>query len=255
MGRCAFRQRNPMIDRRLGRDYPSEISLPMAGGAHVYQSPLHSLRRHHGLQRPAAASPSAAPSTAPTAVPATKDGAGAQWEQTLQAARKEGSVTVVTHTICYRETVQKFQEKYPDISVEHVAIRPSEFAPKVVTEQQNGTFGYDLWVSSTSNMVEVVLPAGGFDKLTPLLILPEVTEGKELATGSLSWATNEPFILAQSRKRGRQRLGQSRYLTGGRIQQRGAGSGSKVQGQNDDPHAQFPAGIDAYNDGLASQQG
>jgi iron(III) transport system substrate-binding protein len=144
----------------------------------------------------AACSPAAAPPAAPTSAPAAKEGAGAQWEQTLQAARKEGSVTVVTHTnLLYRETIARFSEKYPDISVEHVAIRPSEFAPKVVTEQQNGTFGYDLWVSSSSNMVEVVLPTGGFDKLTPYLLLPEVTEGKNWRTGSLLWATNEPYIV------------------------------------------------------------
>lgn len=138
------------------------------------------------------------PSTTSPPAPAGKapEGPQAKWEQTLQAARKEGSVVVVTHTnLLYRETLQRFREKYPDIAVEHVAIRPSEFAPKVVAEQQNGQFGYDLWVSSTSNMVEVVVPTGGFENITPYLIHPDVTEGKNWRGGKLIYATAEPLIV------------------------------------------------------------
>lgn len=120
----------------------------------------------------------------------------ARWEQTLQAGRKEGKVVVVTHTnLYYREQLQKFNEKYPDIQVEHVPIRPSEFAPKVITEQQNGIYGYDVWVSATSNMVEIVVPAGGFDKLPPYLILAEVTDTKNWRGGALLYATSEPHVL------------------------------------------------------------
>src|SRR5687767_262735 len=109
-----------------------------------------------------------APQTgAPAALVTTADPAAdwqARWEQTVQAAKREGKVTIVTHTNLYhREQIAKFQERYPEIQVEHVPIRPSEFAPKVITEQQNGIFGYDLWISPTSNMVEVVLPTGGFE--------------------------------------------------------------------------------------------
>lgn len=145
----------------------------------------------------------AACSPAAPAAPAAPSGAGkegantaSQWEQTVQAAKKDGSVVVVTHTnLLYRELVERFKEKYPDIGVEHVAIRPSEFSPKVITEQQNGIFGYDLWISPTSNMVEVVLPTGGMEKLTPYLLQPEVVDTKNWRGGQLFWATKEPYIL------------------------------------------------------------
>ena len=120
----------------------------------------------------------------------------ARWNQTLAAAKQEGKVVVVTHTNLYfRDQIQKFSEKYPDIQVEHVAIRPSEFTPKVVTEQQNGIYGYDLWISPTSNMVETVVPAGGFQDFSPFLILPEVADPKNWRGGKLIWATSEPLIL------------------------------------------------------------
>jgi hypothetical protein len=120
----------------------------------------------------------------------------ARWEQTVQAAKREGKVVVVTHTNLYhREQIQKFNEKYPEIQVEHVPIRPSEFAPKVVTEQQNGIYGYDVWVSPTSNMVEVVLPTGGFELITPYLVLPEVTDASQWRGGAQLYASPDPYII------------------------------------------------------------
>jgi iron(III) transport system substrate-binding protein len=134
-----------------------------------------------------------APAQPAAKAPATDGAAKAQ--EMLAAARKEGSVSVTTHTnLLYRELINSFKEKYPDIQVEHNSIRPSEFAPKVVTEQQNGQFSYDIWISSTSNMVEVVLPTGGFQPLTPYL-LPETLEAKNWRTGKPLYATNEPLIL------------------------------------------------------------
>jgi iron(III) transport system substrate-binding protein len=120
----------------------------------------------------------------------------AKWEQALQDARKEGSVVVVTHTnLLYRELIDGFKSKYPDIAVEHVSIRPSEFGPKVVTEQQNGQFNYDLWLSPTSTMTEVVVPAGGMEQIPPFLILPEVTDGKNWRSGKPLYSAADPLIL------------------------------------------------------------
>lgn len=136
-----------------------------------------------------------APAVAPSAGVATEGDWKTRWDQTLLEAKKEGNVVVNTNTsLFYRETLDKFQEKYPDIKVEHVAMRPSEFAPKVVTEQQNGLFNYDAMISSTGNMVEVMLPAGSFEKITPSLILPEVTEGSNWRGGQLLYGSYEPYI-------------------------------------------------------------
>ncbi len=76
-----------------------------------------------------------------------------------------------------------------------MAIRPSEFGPKVVTEQQNGQFNYDVWLSPTSTMTEVVVPAGGMEPMPPFLILPEVTDPKNWRGGKLLYGTKEPLIL------------------------------------------------------------
>jgi len=142
----------------------------------------------------APAAKEAAPAAKAKDAPAAATGT-AKADEMLAAARKEGSLTIVTHTnLLYRDVVSKFKEKYPDIQVEHNSIRPSEFAPKVVTEQQNGQFAYDIWLSPTSNMVEVVVPAGGFQSMAPYL-LPETVDPKNWRTGTPLYATTDPLIL------------------------------------------------------------
>jgi ABC-type Fe3+ transport system substrate-binding protein len=138
-----------------------------------------------------------APASAPASTGSKEpESAQAKWEQTLQGARKEGAVVVVTHTnLLYRDLVEAFKSKYPDIAVEHVSIRPSEFGPKVVTEQQNGQFNYDLWLSPTSTMTEVAVPAGAMEPIPPYLILPEVTEPSNWRGGKILYGTKEPLIL------------------------------------------------------------
>ncbi len=138
-----------------------------------------------------------APAAAPTGGPPSAEGdPQTRWAQTLAAAKKEGKLTISTNTsLYYAETVKKFAEKYPEIQVEHSSMRPSEFAPKLITEQQNGIYSYDATYNATGNMVEVMLPAGAFEKLPPYLILPEITNPSNWRGGQLIWGTNEPYIL------------------------------------------------------------
>lgn len=140
----------------------------------------------------AACAPGAAP--APSG-PAAGDGAD-KWQTTLAAAKNEGKVVWVTHTdMVYREMAQDFSKKYPDIQLDHQQIRPSEFSPKVLAEQQNGLYAYDVWSSPTSNMVTIALPAGAFQNMEPFLILPEVKDPSNYRGNKLLWASKEPYIL------------------------------------------------------------
>ncbi len=136
---------------------------------------------------------------APAAAPqgAAPAGSGAnKWEETLAAAKKEGKLVVVTHTdLYYRAVIDAFQKAYPEIQVEHVAMRPSEFTPKLLTEQQNGLFSYDVWGSPTSNMVTIALPAGAFQSMEPFLIQPDVKDTSNYLGNKLFWASKDPMIL------------------------------------------------------------
>ncbi len=112
----------------------------------------------------------------------------AQWNDTLAKAKSEGTVIIVTHTSkYYQQVVNDFQKAYPDIKVQQVADRPSDYATKVITEHQNGVFSTDVWLSPTSNMQTLALPAGVFQPTAPFLIEPSVTDPSNWAAGKITY--------------------------------------------------------------------
>src|SRR4051812_48248193 len=65
-------------------------------------------------------------------------GSAAESERTLAAGRAEGTVNVVTHpSLQWRGWVPIFQQRYPELKVEHLGMRPSEATPRIIAEQNN----------------------------------------------------------------------------------------------------------------------
>ena len=121
-----------------------------------------------------------------------------EWEKTVEAAKKEKLVVVTHPGDDYIEFINAFKKAYPGITVEHTGLRPSEFTPKLLTEQKNGLYSWDVWTTATSNMNNVVMPAGGFQEITPFLMLPEVTDPKNYRGGKLLYTSDKGnYILLQ----------------------------------------------------------
>ncbi len=142
-------------------------------------------------QAPAAAkAPTSTPAAKTEAAPAAaKDGWQAEWDKTLAAAKQEGKMTLITHPgTDYKRLVELFQEKYPDIKVEHTGARPSDISPKVIAEQQNGVYSWDVMTASTSNMINVLAPTGAFIDLRTQFLLPDAMDDSKWAGGFESWA-------------------------------------------------------------------
>jgi iron(III) transport system substrate-binding protein len=137
------------------------------------------------------ASATAAPASKaePSAAAPSKEAWQAEWDKTLAAAKQEGKITLITHPgTDYQRLVQLFQEKYPEIKVEHTGARPSDISPKVIAEQQNGVYSWDVMTASTSNMINVLAPTGAFIDLRTQFILPDATDDSKWAGGFESWA-------------------------------------------------------------------
>jgi iron(III) transport system substrate-binding protein len=77
-----------------------------------------------------------------------------------------------------------FKEAYPGIEVEHTGARPSDISPKIISEQQNGVFAWDVFESTgASNMHEVLLPAGAFQDLPPFIVDPSIMDNSKWRNG------------------------------------------------------------------------
>jgi iron(III) transport system substrate-binding protein len=100
----------------------------------------------------------------------------AEWQATIAKAKGQSLSLALQQGDGYGAVVDTFRREFPDIVVETTVSAPAAFAPRVVTEQQNGVFAWDSWWSTAANMSSIVMPVGGFDKITDYFILPEVSD-------------------------------------------------------------------------------
>jgi ABC-type Fe3+ transport system substrate-binding protein len=126
---------------------------------------------------PAATAKPAAPPPAPTAAakqevsaPAPTAAANA-WDQVVEASKQERTLTVVTGPGSGpQKFLERFKEKYPWADVQHTGLRPSDFSPRVLTEQRNGLYAWDYLVGSGLNAAGITLaPAGALGNIQELV--------------------------------------------------------------------------------------
>jgi len=111
------------------------------------------------------------------------------WEQTLAAAKKEGSVVVVgsPDPVMRSDIIPKFTARY-GIPVEFLAGRSSEIAQRLRTERGAGIYSVDVFLSGPDTTATVYYAEKMLDPLKPLLALPEVTDGGK-------WKKGKPWFV------------------------------------------------------------
>jgi iron(III) transport system substrate-binding protein len=119
----------------------------------------------------------AAPSAAP-ARSATDSGGGAEWEQVVAAARREGLVVVLgpPGAEAREGLTQEFQQRFPDIQVEYQGTTGSQVGPKLITERQAGLYRADILIGGATTIIANLVPIGAVDPIPPLLVGPEGAE-------------------------------------------------------------------------------
>jgi len=96
-----------------------------------------------------------------------------QWEATVDAAKKEGEVTIYgPHNPVYQQIWAIFQKSYPEIKFSFVPGKGSDHAQRIVAERRAGKFLADLLMGGSSTYASFA--PGTLAALKPLLILPEV---------------------------------------------------------------------------------
>jgi iron(III) transport system substrate-binding protein len=97
-----------------------------------------------------------------------------EWEKVLEAARKEGQVTV--YISGYEEVLPAFEREYPDIKVVGVTGRGSQLAQRLATERRAEKYLADVFSSGGVTTFRQLYKAKLLDPIKPALILPEVTD-------------------------------------------------------------------------------
>jgi iron(III) transport system substrate-binding protein len=102
----------------------------------------------------------------------------AQWDQTLAAARQEGTVVVSGPPGPDQRAAiaDGFQAVYTGIKIEYTAGRGSEVVSKVVQERQAGQYLWDVIIASTDPTISSFKPINALAPLRDALVDPQLSQ-------------------------------------------------------------------------------
>ncbi len=112
-----------------------------------------------------------------------------KWDATVAAAKKEGTVSIYAlWTPEVRNALtQAFKEKY-GIGLEFTPFsRGSDLLAKVQAEQRAGLYNADVFGAGNPTLLTVMKPENVLGSLKPMLILPEVLDGKGWRAGQVPY--------------------------------------------------------------------
>jgi iron(III) transport system substrate-binding protein len=119
----------------------------------------------------------------------------AEWDKWVDAARKEGKVTVSLPASAElkRQIEEQFKKRF-GIEVEVFTARGSAGVRRMADEFKAGVRHFDLHVGGSSSIISGMLDEGILDPIDPWLVLPEVRDPKQWWGGHLWVDTAKRFI-------------------------------------------------------------
>lgn len=127
-----------------------------------------------------------------------------EWEKVLEAAKKEGKVSLIGPVGSDRRDVlgEPFQKKY-GITVEYWGDRGSGIGPRLSAERNAGQYLWDVAVTGTTTGLVTLLPGNMLDPMEPALILPQVKDPKQWRGGGLEFVdAGRRFLVMTPSQRG-----------------------------------------------------
>jgi iron(III) transport system substrate-binding protein len=114
----------------------------------------------------------------------------AEWDKLVDAAKKEGKVTVSfpASAEMKKQVEEQFKKRY-GIEVETFTARGSSAVRRMADEFKAGVRSFDLHIGGSSSIVSGMLDEGILDPIEPWLVLPEVKDPKQWWGGHL-WVDN-----------------------------------------------------------------
>jgi len=119
-----------------------------------------------------------------------KIAASPEWYNLVEAAKKEGKVTISlpASNEMKRQIEEQFKKRY-GIEVETYTARGSSAVRRMADEFKAGVRYFDVHIGGSSSIVSGMLDEGILDPIEPWLVLPEVKDPKQWWGGHL-WVDN-----------------------------------------------------------------
>ncbi|MSQ28335.1 MAG: extracellular solute-binding protein [Dehalococcoidia bacterium] len=115
---------------------------------------------------------------------ATKAAWEKDWDDLVAAAKKEGSLVLVTNLgPAFKNAAAASLKAGPGVTVELITQLASAFAPKAVQERQAGVYSYDVTTQPDGTVPLALILAGAMDPIRPLIMRPDILDDKSWQGG------------------------------------------------------------------------
>jgi iron(III) transport system substrate-binding protein len=144
--------------------------------------------------------PSAVASPGASAPAAVASPPAAQWDELVQAARREGRLVLSgPPTPAVRtELPAAFRRQY-GIEIEYLGVRTGELMTRLDAERAAGQYTVDVLLTGASSLYNEGYPKKMFGALPPVMILPEVTDPTKWQVGRVWYMDpDQQYILRLS---------------------------------------------------------
>jgi hypothetical protein len=118
----------------------------------------------------------------------------ADWEKAVEAAKKEGQLTLYGSPD-FEGLFGEFHKKYPEIKITGVFNRGADVAKRLMAERRADKYLADLYVNGMTTGYNVFYKAKALDPIPPQLVLPEVTDASKWWRGKLHYVDPENQYL------------------------------------------------------------
>jgi len=112
-----------------------------------------------------------------------------EWENALQAAKKEGQVSIYIYR--YEPVLEAFKKDYPEIKVFAVTGTGAQLGTRIVTERRAEKYIADIFSAGPNSAFNILYKAKALDPLKPAFILPEVLDESKWYGGRHNFVDTE----------------------------------------------------------------
>ena len=99
-----------------------------------------------------------------------------EWNETVEAAKKEGQIAVYHTRGPFDKLFADFSKRYPGIKFISATGRGGELISRVMSERRAGKYLVDIYLGATGTPLDVLYPGKLLEPIQPILVLPEVKD-------------------------------------------------------------------------------
>ena len=114
-----------------------------------------------------------------------------EWDETVEAAKREGQVTIYHTRGPFDKLLAEFSKRYPGIHVVSVTGRGGDLISRIMAEKRAGKYLADMYLGSSGTPLEVLYPAKLLEPPQAFMSLPEVRDQANWFRGQHHYADPE----------------------------------------------------------------